>query len=69
MLPKIPPPPLLDEGDIPAMLEMEIQKSTALFSHDVYHIMGLEAGLHDPIQGKAPMFVVGSSSGFEAGRQ
>ncbi|KAL4341516.1 hypothetical protein GQ457_08G017770 [Hibiscus cannabinus] len=68
LLPKIPPPPLLDEGDIPALLEMEIQKSTTLFFHEVYHTMGLETGLRDPIQGKAPMFVVGSSSGFEVGR-
>ncbi|KAK8515813.1 hypothetical protein V6N13_096860 [Hibiscus sabdariffa] len=42
MLPRIPPPLLLDEGDIHTSLEMEIQKSTALSLHDVYHTMGLE---------------------------
>ncbi|KAK8679970.1 hypothetical protein V6N13_108926 [Hibiscus sabdariffa] len=68
MLPNIPPPPLLDEGDIPASLETEIQNSTALSLHDVYHTMGLETGLRDPIRGKALMFVVGSSSDFELRR-
>ncbi|KAK8693291.1 hypothetical protein V6N13_070880 [Hibiscus sabdariffa] len=53
---------------IPASLEMKIQKSTALSLHDVYHTMGLETGLRDPVRGKAPMYVGGSSSDFEAGR-
>ncbi|KAL4378199.1 hypothetical protein GQ457_02G042710 [Hibiscus cannabinus] len=68
MLPKISPP-LLDEGDFLASLEMEIQKSTARSLHDVYHTMGLETSLCDPVWGKAPVFVVGSSYGFEVGRE
>ncbi|KAL4360599.1 hypothetical protein GQ457_04G033630 [Hibiscus cannabinus] len=52
----------------PAIIDAISRPATALSLHDVYHTMGLETGLRDPVRGKAPMFVGGSSSDVEAGR-